>query len=376
MIKIRDITGYLEKFAPPSLQEEYDNAGLITGDHNSKVNGVLICLDSTEEVIDEAIQRECNLVIAHHPIVFAGLKKITGSNYVQKTIIKAIKNDIAIYALHTNLDNIKHGVNNKIADRLELINRKILKPKPSFLQKLITFIPEQNTKQVLDAIHDAGAGIIGDYDHCSFRVKGTGRYRPNEYANPHIGQKESIEEVNEDRIEVIFPTYLTDNVLDALKLAHPYEEVAYYLQSLNNESEEVGSGLLGELKKEMYSQDFLAYIKEKLNLHHFRYTPVAMDKIHRIAICGGAGSFLIQKALSVGASAYITSDIKYHEFFDGEGKMMITDIGHYESEVFTKELIFELLNKKFSNIAPQLSEVNTNPVRSTCKTSSHRFTAK
>lgn len=363
MVKISDITGCLESIAPATFQEEYDNAGLITGDQNSEVRGVLICLDSTEEVIDEAIRHNCNLVLAHHPIIFGGLKKITGSNYVQRTVIKAIKNDIAIYAIHTNLDNIKQGVNSKIADRLELVNRRILKPKKATLQKLTTFIPEENTKEVLDAMHIAGAGIIGDYDHCSFRVQGTGRYRPNENADPHIGQSGSIEEVNEDRIEVIFPAYLTNKIVDTLKRVHPYEEVAYYLHSLDNINEEVGSGLLGELEKEMSSEHFLKYIKEKLKLNHFKYTPVKDHKIRKIAVCGGAGSFLIHHAYSSGADVFITADVKYHEFFDGEGKMMIADIGHYESEVFTKELIFELLNKKFSNIAPRLSEVNTNPIR-------------
>jgi dinuclear metal center YbgI/SA1388 family protein len=363
MVKIRDITCYLERYAPPYLQEDYDNAGLITGDNDSDVKGILICLDSTEKVIDEAISRNCNLVVAHHPIIFQGLKKITGSNYVQRTIIKAIKNDIAIYAIHTNLDHVRKGVNDKIADKLDLAKRRVLVPKNDSLNKLITFIPDKNTSEVLDAMHDAGAGVIGDYDHCSFRVSGTGRFKPNENADPHIGEKNQFEEVKEERVEVIFPKYMSDHIINALKKAHPYEEVAYYLQTLENENKEVGSGLIGELKSEMNPLVFLEFIKEKLNLLHFKYTPVNKLKIHKVAICGGSGSFLIKKAISAGADAFITSDIKYHEFLDADEKMLIADIGHYESEVFTKELIFELLHKKFSNIALQLSEVNTNPTR-------------
>jgi dinuclear metal center YbgI/SA1388 family protein len=335
----------------------------LTGSKSSEVTGILICLDSTEKVIDEAKQLNCNLIIAHHPIIFKGLKKITGANYVEKAIIKAIKNDIAIYAIHTNLDNVLNGVNKKIADKLEITNTKILKPRDSSLSKLISFIPKENVLEVLDAVHEAGAGIIGDYDHCSFRTSGTGRYRPNEKANPHIGQKNIMEEVEEVRIEVIFPDYKTKAIVSALKKAHPYEEVAYFIQRTENVSEEVGSGIIGSLKKELNTKEFLVSLKQKLGLVHYRYTPVNLKKIKKVAVCGGSGSFLISAALKGGADAFITADIKYHEYFDGEGKMLIADIGHYESEVFTKELIFELLNKKFSNIALQLSEVNTNPIR-------------
>jgi dinuclear metal center YbgI/SA1388 family protein len=363
MVKISDIAEYLENIAPSYLQEDYDNTGLIIGNNNSEVKGILICLDSTEKVIDEAVKLNCNLIVAHHPIIFRGLTKITGTNYVERSVIKAIKNDVALYAMHTNLDNLNKGVNKKISDKLGISNTRILKPKKSLQSKLISFVPKDNTLEVLDAVHKAGAGIIGDYDHCSFRVAGTGRFKPNERANPFFGKSNEMEEIGEERIEVIFPDYKRNSIISALKKAHPYEEVAYYIHKVENVSEEAGSGLIGDLNREMNIEEFLNCLKKKLNLIHFKYTPVQKKKIKKVAVCGGSGAFLIQSALQAGADAFITADIKYHEYFNGEDKMLLADIGHYESEVFTKELIFELLNKKFSNIALQLSEVNTNPIR-------------
>ncbi len=365
MVKIKDILQFVEKIAPLSYQEEYDNAGLLVGNLDQDLFGILICLDSTEEVIDEAIKFKCNLIISHHPIIFKGLKTITGKNYIEKVIIKAIKHDIAIYALHTNLDNINHGVNKKICDQLNLVDPKILMPKTGNQMKLVTFIPRKNTRDVLDAIHAAGAGILGDYNHCSFRVGGTGSFMPGEMAHPHIGKKNKLEEVDEDRIEVIFPRYKTNDILNALKSSHPYEEVAYYLQDLKNEDAEVGAGMIGNLQVELGLEDFLLFLKESMQISLVKYAPSKKLRIKKVAVCGGSGSFLISTALSTGADAFITADLKYHDFFNGEGKILIADIGHYESEVFTKELIYELLNKKFSNIALRLSEVNTNPVRYT-----------
>jgi dinuclear metal center YbgI/SA1388 family protein len=363
MTKIKDILKFLEDFAPLSYQEDYDNAGLIVGNKNQDLTGVLICLDSTEEVIQEAIEHKNNLVIAHHPIIFKGLKKITGSTYLERAIIKAIKNDIAIYAMHTNLDNIMEGVNKKISDLLKLENQKILSPKPGKLMKLVTFIPNEQTLRVLDAVHQAGAGSIGDYDHCSFRTQGTGRFKPNENADPHIGEKNKMEEVREDRVEVIFPVFKKNDVLSALKNAHPYEEVAFYLHDLANESNEIGSGMIGELKKKMKPDEFLKYLKRCMQLDWIKYTTSDSSSIKKVAVCGGAGSFLLSRAIEAGADAFITADFKYHDFFEGDRKIMIMDIGHYESERYTKELIYGLLNKKFSNIALRLSDINTNPIR-------------
>lgn len=362
MQKLKDIASYLESIAPLAYQESYDNSGLITGNGNEVVKGLLVSLDCTEKVVDEAIQNNCNMIVAHHPIVFKGLKRFTGNNYVERTIIKAIKNDIAIYAIHTNLDNVNTGVSRKIADILELINSKTLSPKSGILSKLVAFVPESHTNKILKALHSAGAGNIGDYSNCSFTVNGKGTFIPNDEAEPFVGNANVKEEVNEDRVEVIFPSYLQNGIVNSLKEAHPYQEVAYYITELSNLNQEVGSGIIGELEQPMKKADFLSYLKKKMNLNTIRYTNFDGDTVQRIAICGGAGSFLLPQAKKAEADVFITGDFKYHEFFDAENEIMICDIGHYESEVFTKDLIIELLNKKFTTFAICLSEVNTNPI--------------
>lgn len=363
MAKIKDITDLLESIAPRAYQEDYDNAGLITGNLSQEVTGILCTLDCVESIIDEAIEKNCNLIVAHHPIVFKGLKQLNGKNYVERTIIKAIKNDIAIYAIHTNLDSVDNGVNKKIADKIGLENTKILAPKSSNLTKLEVFIPVEDTDKVLEAIHKVGAGNIGNYSNCSFKVEGTGTFKPNELANPTIGSSNSQEYVKENKVEVIFPSHLEGRVLAAMKQSHPYEEVAYYLQSLKNKNQDVGSGMVGELKSPMSEQEFLAHLKKSMNLNTIKYTPLNTKPIQKVAICGGSGSFLLGMAKVVGADAFVTSDFKYHEFFDAEEKLMIADIGHYESEVFTKELLGAFISEKFANIATYLSEVDTNPVK-------------
>jgi dinuclear metal center YbgI/SA1388 family protein len=365
MIKIKDISNWLETIAPLSLQESYDNCGLLTGTPDSDVKGVLVSLDVTEEVVEEALSKNCNLIIAHHPVIFKGLKKLTGSNYVERTIIKAIKNDISIYAIHTNLDNVKNGVNAKICEVLGLKDLKILSPKKNNLKKLITFIPLQDSDRVIKAIHDAGAGNIGNYSECSFQVEGTGTFKPNELADPAIGKANELEKVNEKRVEVIFPSWLESRVLKALFEAHPYEEVAYDLVVLDNENKETGSGMTGILDEPMDAEGFIKYLKRKMNLSVVRHTILTGKKIRKIAVCGGSGSSLLKEAIRDGAEAFVTADFKYHEFFDAENKIVIADIGHYESEVYTKDLILELLKKKFANIALVLSETVTNPIRYT-----------
>lgn len=366
MQKIKDITSYLESIAPLSYQESYDNSGLIIGNQNIEVKGILISLDCTEEIVEEAIQRGCNFIIAHHPIVFKGLKRFTGNNYIERTVIKAIKNDIAIYAIHTNLDNIIDGVSRKIANKLDLVNPKILSPKAELLHKLVVFVPQKHTDQVKRALYDAGAGNIGNYSNCSFSVSGTGSFKPNQEAKPFVGSAKMEENVNEDRIEVIFPSYLQHKIITALNQSHPYEEVAHYISTLQNYNQEVGSGIVAELEKPMDNKVFLKYLKTKMNLnvirHTIRHTTISNRSVKTIAICGGSGSFLLPKAKLAKADVFITADFKYHEFFDAEDELMICDIGHYESEVFTKDLIYDILIKKFPTFALCLSEVNTNPI--------------
>ncbi len=361
-MKVKELINYLEELAPKAYQESYDNAGLIVGNPNDEIKGVLITLDSTENVIEEAIQKNCNLVIAHHPIVFKGLKKITGKNYVERTIIKAIKNDVAIYAIHTNLDNVVNGVNFKIAERLNLQNVKILAPKSDILMKLVVFVPIEFTNQLLDLLYLAGAGEIGNYSNCSFRVNGKGTFNPNIKANPFIGESNVVAEVEENRIEVIFPSHLQNPILNAMRAGHPYEEIAYYLSFLNNQNQEVGSGAVGELDKPMNEMEFLGYLKEKMNVKIIKYTNLLGKPISKVAVCGGAGGFLLNSAITQKADIFITSDYKYHEYFDADNRIIIADIGHFESEQFTKDLLKDYICKKFTNFAVHLSETITNPV--------------
>jgi len=360
--KLSTILSHLESLAPLSYQESYDNSGLITGSADMVVNGALICLDSTEEVLEEAIRNGINLVIAHHPIVFSGIKKLNGKNYVEKVIIKAIQNNIAIYAIHTNLDNIKTGVNAEICKRLGIRETRILSPKAGLLKKLVTYCPENQTNNVKNALFNAGAGNIGNYDECSFSSKGTGSYRGNEGSNPFIGKKGERHYEQEDRIEVLFKAPDQRKVLEALRLAHPYEEIAFDIYSIDNQYENVGSGMIGHLETPLKIPQFLELLRDRMHAKSIRYTSTNQLTINKVAVCGGSGSFLLREAIQAGADAFVTADFKYHQFFDAEGKILIADIGHFESEQFTKDLIYQILNEKFPTFALRLSEVNTNPV--------------
>jgi dinuclear metal center YbgI/SA1388 family protein len=361
-MKLKDLTHWLETLAPLAYQESYDNAGLICGDSGAELSGALVCLDSTEAVIEEAIARKCNLVIAHHPIVFSGLKKLTGKNYIERTLIKAIKNDIAIYAIHTNLDNVLGGVNTRIAEKLGLIHTRILVPKSQVLRKMVTFVPEQQVEAVRQALFAAGAGNIGAYDCCSFGMSGTGTYRAGEGATPFAGQKGEVHQAAEQRLEVMYPLAVEKALIQALKAAHPYEEVAYDLIALANTHAEVGSGLVGELPKAMEETEFLLFLKKTMKTGSVRHTPLRNKKVQRVAVCGGAGVFLLPDAIASESDVFVTADVKYHQFFDADGRIVIADVGHFESEQFTKDLLFEEIRKKFPTFAVHLSEINTNPV--------------
>lgn len=360
---IKEITSYLESLFPLSYQESYDNSGLIIGDHQRECTGVLVTLDVTEAVVEEAISRGVNLIVAHHPLIFSGLKKLNSSGYVGRTVISAIKNDIAVYALHTNMDNVQEGVNGRIADRLSLVNRRILSEKAGTLSKLITFVPEGKDEELRAALFSAGAGKISAYDECSFNVSGVGTFRASEGTNPYVGKIGEQHKEREVRVEVVFPSHLERSLVAALRAAHPYEEVAFDVIGLQNNHPGIGSGVIGELEEEVSEAEFLDQIKAAFDLEQFRYTPLTGRPVKKVAVCGGAGSFLISQALTSGADFFISSDIKYHEFFGAEAKMVIADIGHYESEQFTVDLIHELLQKKFSSFALLKTGINTNPVR-------------
>lgn len=373
-MKLKEIIAALERFAPPSLQENYDNAGLLTGHPEMEANQALLCLDSTEEVIEEAIKTGCNVVIAHHPIIFSGLKKITGKTYVERAIIKAIRHDIAIYAAHTNLDSIRHGVSAKIGDRLGLKDMRVLAPVKNKLKKLYTFAPLDHAEKVRAALFEAGAGVIGNYDQCSFNAEGHGTFRAGDTADPFVGKKGTQHQEKETKIEVIFPAWLESGIIEALKKNHPYEEVAFDVVALDNTWENAGFGMTGKLETPMNLMDFLSFLKKKMNTGLIRYTNpmkrgsqetdiVPDPVISTVAVCGGAGSFLLKDAMAAGADCFVTGDFKYHQFFDAEDKIVIADIGHFESEQFTMELFDEVLRENFPTFAVRFTSINTNPVK-------------
>jgi dinuclear metal center YbgI/SA1388 family protein len=363
MSKIKDIIQYLNTIAPLAYQESYDNAGLLVGNAEEEVKKILITLDITEDVVQEAKDKNCELIVAHHPIIFKELKKLTGTNYVERTVIKAIQNNIALFAAHTNLDNVKHGVNAKICEKLGLKHLQILVNKPNQLMKLSVFVPNESSDIVKTALHDAGAGQIGEYKNCAFESEGLGSFLPSDDANPKIGSKGKLEKVKETKLEMIFPIYQKNKILHAMKAAHPYEEVAYYLHQLENEDASIGAGMIADLPESMTEMEFLAHLKQKMGLKVIKHTNLTNKKIKKIAVCGGSGSFLINEAIAQKADVYVSADIKYHEYFDADNKILIADIGHYESEIFTNELFYELLREKFANIALHLGETVTNPIK-------------
>lgn len=361
-MKIQDVATFLETVAPASLQENYDNAGLLTGMREWECAGIITTLDATEAVVLEAIEKKCNLIVAHHPIIFGGLKKINGNNYVEKAIITAIKNDIAIYAIHTNLDNVMQGVNGKIADMIELKSRQILQPKSKVLKKLETYVPVEQAQKVRAAIFEAGGGHVGNYSECSFNLQGEGTFKGGEGTDPFVGVPGLQHTENETKIELIFPEWLERTVHAAMIKAHPYEEVAYNIIALDNIHQDSGSGMIGDLQTPLTETTFLHLLKKTFNLSVIRHTRVTGKMVKKVALCGGAGSFLINAAVASGADFYVTGDVKYHEFFDANGRLVVADIGHYESEQYTIDLLFDILTSKFPTFAVQKSGVKTNPV--------------
>ncbi len=361
-MKIKDIITSIEAIAPPVYQESYDNSGLITGNMQNQVEGVLLTLDTTEAVIDEAIEKNCGLVISHHPIIFNGLKTITGKNYVERTVIKAIKNDVAIYAAHTNFDASRLGVNQQICNRLGLQNTNILSPLENTLYKLVTFVPTNDADKVREAIFNAGAGQIGEYDSCSYNLEGTGTFRGSDSTNPYKGKKGKLHFEPETRVETIVPKHLKSKVINAMLQAHPYEEVAYDIYYMQNKYEQYGMGMYGNLEQPLDGKTFLTLVKKQLNAEVIRHTALLNKPISRVAICGGTGGFLLQNATGIKADAFITSDIKYHQFFDAENKIVMIDVGHFETEQFTKDAFYTLLNEKFPTFAFHKSERDRNPV--------------
>jgi dinuclear metal center YbgI/SA1388 family protein len=361
-MKIQEIINYLENVAPLSLQESYDNSGLLLGNPNQEIESALITLDVTEEVLDEAILKDHKLIIAHHPLIFKGLKRLTGNNITEKLVIKAIKNDIAIYAIHTNLDNMANGVNAKLGEKLGLTNLKILSPGASTLKKIIVFCPIDYADKVRQTMFEEGAGNIGNYDNCSFNSAGEGTFRANDGTNPFVGETGKLHSEKEIKIETVVPSYKLNDVIKAMIKAHPYEEVAFDIYPLENSFSGTGAGMIGELKQEILLIDYLKKIKQTLGAGALKYNATENHLIKNVAFCGGSGSFLIHNAYRAHADVFITADIKYHDFFEHINEMTIVDAGHYETEQFTKELLYEIIMEKFTTFALQISETSTNPV--------------
>lgn len=361
-MKASKIIDILEEFAPPSLQESYDNSGLMCGDPSIELDGLMLSLDCTEAVVDEAIEKGVGMLVCHHPLIFGSLKSISGKNEVERCLIKAIKSDLLIYAIHTNLDNVSAGVNKRLAEVIGLEECKILRPMGSSLNKLVVFVPNKDAEVVRSAIFNAGAGEIGNYSHCSFKLEGEGSFRANQGADPHLGEMGKVHFEKEQRIEVILPNYLNSKVVKAMIMAHPYEEVAYDLYPLSNSWVESGSGMIGKLNNPKPAFEFLKDLKEKLNCGCIRHTDIVADKIRKVAICGGSGSFLLNDAKAAGADIFISGDFKYHQFFEAESEIVIADVGHFESEQFTPQLIQDYLQEKIPNFATYLSQSRTNPI--------------
>lgn len=362
-MKIKEILPILEEMAPLAYAEDFDNVGLLVGDANAEATGILVCHDALESVIDEAIAQKCNLVVCFHPIIFSGLKKITGKNYVECSVLKAIKNDIAIYAVHTALDNHKNGVNKIFSDALGLTNTKILVPKQSFIQKLVTYTIPENVETLRNALFEAGAGKIGNYEDCSFNSTGIGTYMGNEDSNPEIGERFEFVENEEIKIEVTFEKHLQAKVLKALFSNHVYEEVAYEVYDLQNTHQNIGLGMIGELENPMAETEFLSFVKDKMQCGGIRHSALLGKTISKVAVLGGSGSFAIADAKRAGADIFLTADLKYHNFYEAESQLVLADIGHFESERFTKNYIVDFLKKKIHNFAIIFSEENTNPVK-------------
>lgn len=363
LMKLADLVKAFEEFASFSLQESYDNSGIQYGQPQRPVHKGLVCVDVTEAIIEEALEKGCDVVISHHPLIFGGIKKLTGNNYTERVLVKAIQKDIAIVSVHTNLDSVFSGVNNILAQKLGLENLALLQERTGLMKKLVTYCPADKAEQVRKAIFKAGAGHIGEYDCCSFNMLGEGSFRAGDNADPYVGEKGELHFEKEVRIETILPAWKQNAVIEALISAHPYEEVAYDMYSLDNSFNKAGVGMTGTLKDALSEEAFLTRLKQVLGCGCIRHSEFTGKQIRKVALCGGSGSFMRDKAIATGADAFVTADIKYHDFFDAEGKILFADVGHYESEQFTKEILHDVVSKKFTNFALLISDRSTNPVR-------------
>ncbi len=360
---VQDVLNHLHDLAPLAYAEDFDNVGLLVGDKNQSVSGILVTLDTLEAVVDEAIDQNCNLIVSFHPIIFKGLKKLTGKTYVERVVIKAIQHKIAIFSIHTALDNALEGVNDIISNQLGLKNKRILIPQSGTIKKLQTYVPKANAEALRRALFKVGAGRIGNYESCSFNVNGESTFMGNENSNPVVGEKGQSHTELETAISVTFQKHLEQKILKTLFDAHPYEEVAYEISTLENTNQHIGLGMIGDLEPEMTAENCLLFIKNKMNTECVRHSKLKDKPVKRIAVLGGSGSFAISAAKAAGADILVTADLKYHDFFTAENDIILADIGHYESEQFTKTFLVDYLSKKITNFAVILSKTNTNPIK-------------
>lgn len=363
MYKVQDIIDILEAHAPTPLQEKWDNCGMQVGNPEMEVTSALCTLDVTLNVVREAIEKGCNLIITHHPLIFGGLKSLTGKNDVERCVIEAIQKNVNIYAAHTNMDNVLKGVSGKMAEKLGLKKVAIMAPQSEKLVKIAVYVPQLHVTTVRNAMFAAGAGHIGNYDSCSFNVLGEGTFKALDASHPYVGEMGKQHFEKETRVEVVLPAFIQRKVISALKAAHPYEEVAYDVYSLQNEWDTVGLGVVGELETPMVESEFLALLKETFGASVVRHSPLCGKVVTKVAMMGGSGASYVGSAIAAGADFFVTGDAKYHEFFMPEGRLVLADIGHYESEQYTKELFKEIITKKITTFAARISDTDTNYVK-------------
>jgi dinuclear metal center YbgI/SA1388 family protein len=361
-MQLSEIITIFDHEAPPVYQEPYDNSGLAVGEPSMEITGALVCLDVTLTVLNEALAQGLNLIISHHPLIFSPVRQLVGKNNTEKILIQALRNNVAIYSAHTNMDNVPNGVNERICRKLGIAGAQILLPRSKGLFKLVTYVPESHADQVRSALFSAGAGHIGNYDSCSYNVSGNGTFKPLEGADPYVGEIGKLHFEKEIRIETVIPEHVKNQVIKALLDNHPYEEVAYDIYSLDNAWDQVGAGMIGELPEAQTEQDILNKIKQVFNCKVLRHSKLTGKPVKKVAVCGGSGSFLISSAIAAHADLFLTGEIKYHQFFEAEDRLVVADIGHYESEQFTIEIFYDILKKNLPNFAVRFSSMITSPI--------------
>ncbi len=363
-IKCSELMKFMEEFAPVNLAEDYDNVGLLIGSRNQEIKKVLVCLDVTTKVVEEAVEKKVNLIVSHHPIIFKGLKRIVEEDPKGRLLYKLIRNGIGVYSAHTNMDFTHGGINDTLANLLGLSNiRNLKKHKEDRFFKIVVFVPEQNTDTVREAMCSAGAGWVGDYSDCTFMVKGTGTFKPLEGTNPYIGSKGNLEKVEEYRLETIVPQKKLKKVVNAMIEAHPYEEVAYDVYPMELSLKEYGFGKVGSLVETQKLDKFISTVKEKLNVKSVRVIGSVKKEIRNVAVfCGSFDTDVINSMN--GVDVLVTGDMKYHDALDAaEMGLCIIDAGHYSTERIMVPRLAWILSQRFASVDIETSILEENPIK-------------